>query len=263
MGKWEKKEDQCFLWPSTWENWVRAEEYCKNEGGHLASVTNRRIHDYVRSRIDLNHHETQFLVGGRRSKGKWKWTDESQWEFKKWASGQPDNYLGRENCLQVWKRGWNDLRCDRGGINNFVCSQWICPNNHTNNNGNNPKTDADITVPSINKTTNQINNQKGTRYLPMIAILSGILLIAGITVVIGCVVCKRPKRNKRWWRLTKTLCMESINSRRRMKDNTAPMSLLPKPFLPNQEDNNSTWDFQEDHHENSGGEGDRLQHPTV
>ena len=38
---------------------------------------------------------------------------------------------------------------------------------------------------------------------------------------------------------------------------------LPKPSLPNQEDNNSMWDFQEDHHENSGGEGVRLQHPTV
>ena len=41
------------------------------------------------------------------------------------------------------------------------------------------------------------------------------------------------------------------------------LSLLPKPVLPSQEDNNSTWDFQEDHHENTGGEGDRLQYPTV
>ena len=41
------------------------------------------------------------------------------------------------------------------------------------------------------------------------------------------------------------------------------LSLLPRPVPPTQEDNNSSWDFQEDHHENSGGEGDRLQHPTV
>ena len=41
------------------------------------------------------------------------------------------------------------------------------------------------------------------------------------------------------------------------------LSLLPKPVLPTQEDNNSTWDFQEDHNENTGGEGDRLQYPTV
>ena len=109
--KWEKKEDQCFLWPSIRENWVRAEKYCKNEGGHLASVTNIRIHNYIRSRIDPNHHETRFLVGGQRSKGKWKWTDGSHWEFEKWAPGQPDNVWPGENCLQVWKKGWNDLRC--------------------------------------------------------------------------------------------------------------------------------------------------------
>ena len=41
------------------------------------------------------------------------------------------------------------------------------------------------------------------------------------------------------------------------------LSLLPKPVLPTQEDNNYTWDFQEDHHENTGGEEDRLQYPTV
>ena len=41
------------------------------------------------------------------------------------------------------------------------------------------------------------------------------------------------------------------------------LSLLPKPVLPTQEDNNSTWDFQVDHHENTGGEEDRLQYPTV
>ena len=41
------------------------------------------------------------------------------------------------------------------------------------------------------------------------------------------------------------------------------LSLLPKPVLPTQEDNNSTWDFQEDYHENTGGEEDRLQYPSV
>ena len=41
------------------------------------------------------------------------------------------------------------------------------------------------------------------------------------------------------------------------------LSLLPKPVLPTQEDNNSTWDFQEDYHENTGDEEDRLQYPSV
>ena len=43
------------------------------------------------------------------------------------------------------------------------------------------------------------------------------------------------------------------------------LSLLPKPVLPNQEENNSPWDFQEaaNNLENSTGEGDGFQYPTV
>ena len=43
------------------------------------------------------------------------------------------------------------------------------------------------------------------------------------------------------------------------------LSLLPKPVLPSQEDNNSTWDFQEadNHHVDTGGEGVRFQYPAV
>ena len=41
------------------------------------------------------------------------------------------------------------------------------------------------------------------------------------------------------------------------------LSLLPRPVPPTQEDNNSSWDFQEVYHENNGGEEDRLQYPSV
>ena len=43
------------------------------------------------------------------------------------------------------------------------------------------------------------------------------------------------------------------------------LSLLPKPVLPSQEDNNSTWDFQEadNHHADTGGEEARFQYPAV
>ena len=43
------------------------------------------------------------------------------------------------------------------------------------------------------------------------------------------------------------------------------LSLLPRPVLPSQENNNSPWDFQEaaDHLENTTGEGDGYEYPTV
>ena len=43
------------------------------------------------------------------------------------------------------------------------------------------------------------------------------------------------------------------------------LSLLPRPVLPSQENNNSPWDFQEpaDHLENTTGEEDGFEYPTV
>ena len=43
------------------------------------------------------------------------------------------------------------------------------------------------------------------------------------------------------------------------------LSLLPKPVLPSQEDNNSTWDFQEavNHNGDTGDEGARFHYPAV
>ena len=43
------------------------------------------------------------------------------------------------------------------------------------------------------------------------------------------------------------------------------LSLLPRPALPSQENNNSPWDFQEpaDHLENTTGEEDGFEYPTV
>ena len=43
------------------------------------------------------------------------------------------------------------------------------------------------------------------------------------------------------------------------------LSLLPKPVLPSQEDNNSSWDFQEavNHNEDTGDEGAKFHYPAV
>ena len=45
---WQEFEGKCYLWVRGKErNWSAAEDFCKSEGGHLASVTNRAIHEYI------------------------------------------------------------------------------------------------------------------------------------------------------------------------------------------------------------------------
>ena len=73
--------------------------------------------------------------------------------------------------------------------------------------------------------------------------------------------------NRVYRELTSHQCrLDSIEQHRlEMVSLNRILSLLPKPVLPSQEDNNSTWDFQEadNHHVDTGGEGARFQYPAV
>ena len=137
---WERMEDQCYLWPgstnftdSTRKSWANAELFCKDQDGHLASVTNQRIHDYMKTKVNADDFDAFFWVGGadREQEGNWSWTDGSAWQFTRWATWprkQPDNWEG-EDCLFIHDRGqengWNDQECS--DELRFVCSRPICP----------------------------------------------------------------------------------------------------------------------------------------
>ena len=204
---WEKEEDRCYLWPSHKRSWREAEQFCKEEGGHLASVTNQRIHDYIWSKVDQRNKKTHFWIGGtdQAKEGTWTWTDGSLWNFTKWGTTpkrQPDNYnwdwdlFEDEDCLQIYHRrstdGWNDKECS--SEKKFVCSRPICPNlNITSTNNSDVSDNSD----SGGNTTTTITNKSNKKTTPSMTLIagaasSGIFLVASTVVVIVCIVNKRP-----------------------------------------------------------------------
>ena len=120
-GGWEKKEGSCFLWPDPFPfpyllSWANAERFCNEKGGHLASVTNLEIHNYIWSKVNPNDYRTFFWIGGtgKDEEGRWSWTDGSAWEFTWWAK-QPDS-KNDEDCVQI-HHGW-DNEDDEGDEDN-------------------------------------------------------------------------------------------------------------------------------------------------
>jgi len=70
------------------------------------------------------------------TEGTWLWRDNSQFwmgaaagaavggRYSKWASGQPDDAGGMEDCAQMDATGsWNDLPCGSGASNPYVCEK--------------------------------------------------------------------------------------------------------------------------------------------
>ena len=120
---WEENGEHCYLWSSEKKNWTAAEDFCLQEGGHLASVTSIATNDFV---LEGMRGLSQFWLGGNdiEEEGAWKWTDCTPWEDTFWLSGEPNNGWGAEDCLEVKHGKWNDRRCF--GEQGFVCSKKIC-----------------------------------------------------------------------------------------------------------------------------------------
>ena len=100
------------MWSTEEKNWDDAEDFCKQEGGNLASITSKAIKDYVTEGLKTKGLD-KVWVGGtdKEEEGVWKWSDNRPFEFKSWADGEPNNANNGENCMDMKSNGWNDDSC--------------------------------------------------------------------------------------------------------------------------------------------------------
>ena len=61
---WDEVDDNCFFWSKVSKTWAGAEQFCGEEGrGHLASVRDQYIHDYVQAKLtEIRESEEQISV---------------------------------------------------------------------------------------------------------------------------------------------------------------------------------------------------------
>jgi len=130
---WEKNGEHCYLWSTDKKTWTDAEDFCRKEGGHLASVHSNATFNFLLEGINRTGLPTAWLGGNDLEvEGTWKWVDCSPWNLTFWARREPNNFGGPEDCLVLAFRHisphlnhkWNDGKC--GSKLGFVCSKSIC-----------------------------------------------------------------------------------------------------------------------------------------
>ena len=122
---WERNGTTCYFWSTNAKSWSDAEDFCKEKGAHLASVTSSAINDYIlggKVRRDIS----RLWVGGTDAEVEdvWKWTDCSPWEFSFWGAGEPNNF-GPQCLVYHPNNKWDDRTCFNEDM--FLCGQKICP----------------------------------------------------------------------------------------------------------------------------------------
>ena len=65
-----------------------------------------------------------FWLGGQRVASNsinFGWNDRSPWSYTRWKSGEPNNFRGKEGCIELMDNEWNDSDCQNA--KEFVCQQ--------------------------------------------------------------------------------------------------------------------------------------------
>ncbi|KAK3100720.1 hypothetical protein FSP39_024244 [Pinctada imbricata] len=129
-GGWVGINDYCYQVNTKPKNqhlnYDEASRDCVSQGATLASLHSSNDSDTLWSKyltmtntgnywIGLND---KSVVGNQKV---YRWTDGTALDFTKWAPKQPDNYKGREDCVELvmYQALWNDQVCSNR-------RNWIC-----------------------------------------------------------------------------------------------------------------------------------------
>uniref|UniRef100_UPI003592F1E2 peptidoglycan DD-metalloendopeptidase family protein n=1 Tax=Acetobacterium malicum TaxID=52692 RepID=UPI003592F1E2 len=91
--------------------WAQAEAKAEELGGTLATISSQDEQSLVEKLIGTGQRDRYFLGGtDEGQEGTFRWVTGEPFGLAKWAPGNPDNWSGNENCLQITREGyWNDV----------------------------------------------------------------------------------------------------------------------------------------------------------
>ncbi|XP_020668400.3 C-type lectin BpLec [Pogona vitticeps] len=126
--EWLQNQGNCYAYFDHPLSWQEAEIECQSygRGAHLASVLTKAETLLVAEHISTYQQQPSNVWIGLhdvRQTRKWRWADESTYNYKAWMKDQPDNYRQNEHCVELrFSTGftqWNDAECKKQ--NAYIC----------------------------------------------------------------------------------------------------------------------------------------------
>ncbi|XP_048107134.1 asialoglycoprotein receptor 2-like isoform X2 [Alosa alosa] len=98
-------------------SWDEARKDCIYRGPTLVIINNRDEQEF------LTKIQNDYWIGLMEKDGVWKWVDGKALTDGFWDKGQPNNYVGEEDCAEIRSRSdfhnWNDDVCSKS-------QRWLC-----------------------------------------------------------------------------------------------------------------------------------------
>ncbi|XP_067325700.1 C-type lectin LmsL-like [Anolis sagrei] len=126
--EWLQYQGNCYGYFDTKMTWPEAEIECQTyqRGAHLASLLSHAEILVVANHISAYQTEVSDVWIGLhdiRHNGRWRWSDESTYNYKAWMMGAPNNLEKNEYCVELKHftdfTQWNDAKCHK--LNAYIC----------------------------------------------------------------------------------------------------------------------------------------------
>lgn len=120
-GEYSGHRYELFNITTTWD---QAYKICEERGGHLVTISSAEENNYILNlakQANINH--LIWLGGYANANREWFWITDENISYTNWESGEPNNYGGNENRMNMSLEGlWNDIAIHANARNNcFVC----------------------------------------------------------------------------------------------------------------------------------------------
>jgi len=123
-GFTEDGTDACYLYERFPAQWVTAEKLCRDSQGHLASISNLFVNDFV-AQAGVEAFEIMgvddFWIGWNdlESKGHWEWVDGAKFNFTNWDADQPADTRSDCTALSLPEGLWVAESC-------YAAKPYVC-----------------------------------------------------------------------------------------------------------------------------------------
>ncbi|KAM5301238.1 C-type lectin domain family 4 member G-like [Glossophaga mutica] len=121
---WLPFQGSCYFFSVVHTRWEEAQLYCPVFGAHLVIVDSLEEQDFLYQ--NTRGQGRGYWLGlralrpGKKLQG-YQWLNGVSLSFSHWNQGEPNDSMGREDCVMMLRTGfWNDAPCDIDSGN------WIC-----------------------------------------------------------------------------------------------------------------------------------------
>ncbi|XP_020615528.1 macrophage mannose receptor 1-like isoform X2 [Orbicella faveolata] len=127
---WDEFDDSCYKVMTSFVysqslSWDNARAVCLGYGGDLVSIENAREMEFIRLRYaEYISYSMWIGLNDRIKQREFVWSDGTPFNgsvYSNWRDGEPNDWSGQEDCVELYNNGWNDLACSRNHY--YMCER--------------------------------------------------------------------------------------------------------------------------------------------